>query len=200
MTRIIHPQRNDLDRVFQFVIACDIEEFGEADTSCEDFEQQWEEADLDRDVWIAIDEQENILAYAAVSFVNTRYTVELYLSGTLTPIELDRELVKNCLDRVDGIVLGHQDEKATVVGYSSASNARLCQLFKRSGFQEKTYHFRMQTDFDGIVEKPAWSPAYKLDAYTSNDEQELYQLITKAFDWEGHITPSLESWRWLVLS
>lgn len=198
MTRIIHPQRNDLDRVFQFVVACDIEEFGEVDTSREDFEQQWEEADLDHDVWIAIDEQENILAYASVSLVNTRYTVELYLSGKLTPIELDGELMKNCLDRVNDIVLEHQDEKATIVGYCSNSNARLCQLFKGSGFQEKTYHFRMQTDFEGLVEKPVWPQEYRLDAFTSNDEPELYQLITEAFNWEGHVTPSLDAWRWLV--
>ena len=134
MTRIIHPQRNDLDRVFQFLIACDIEEFGEADTSREDFEQQWEEANLERDVWFAVDDQENILAYAAVSLVNTRYTVELYLSGKFTPADLDRELVRNCLDRVDDIVLEHPDENATIIGYASASNVRLCQLFKNSGF------------------------------------------------------------------
>jgi len=198
MARIIHPQKNDLDRVFQFAIACDIEEFGEVDTSREDFEQQWEEADLESDVWIAVDEPGNILAYAAISALEARYTMDIYLSSRDTSIDLDRALMKNCLDRVGDIMLEHQDEKATIIGYSSASNARLCQLFRNSGFLEKTYHFRMQSDFDGIIEKPDWPQEYRLHAYSSNDERELFKLITEAFNWEGHITPSIETWRRLV--
>ena len=145
-----------------------------------------------------IDDQDNILAYAAISAVDTRYTVEMYLSAKLSPNHLENEMMRNCVDRIDDILLEHQVEKATVVGYSSATNARLCELFKASGFQEKSYHFRMQTDFNGVVEKPVWPQGYMLDAYTSNDEQELYRLITKAFDWKGHVTPSIETWRWLV--
>jgi ribosomal protein S18 acetylase RimI-like enzyme len=198
MIKITHPKSDDLDRVFQFMIACDIEEFGEEDTSRGDFEQLWEEADLEHDVWIAIDDRNNILAYTAISAVDTRYTVEMYLSARFSPTDLENKMMKNCLDRIDYILLEHHYEKVTVIGYSSAGHSRLCKSFKNSGFQEKTYHFRMQTDFHEVFEKPVWPEGYRLDAYTSNDEQELYRLITEAFDWEGHITPSIETWRWLV--
>jgi len=198
MVAITHPNKTDFNRVFQFVTDCDVEEFGELDTSREDFTQQWEEADLEHDIWIAVDDRDNIVAYAAISLVNTRYTVEIYLSAKLTPNHLEKDLMKNCLDRIDDILLDKHIKKAIVVGYSSTSNARLCKLFKTFGFQEKTYHFRMQTDFNGVVEKPVWPQEYVLDAYTSKDEEELFRLITKAFDWKGHITPSIETWQWLV--
>ncbi len=59
MTKIIHPQKTDLDRVFQFMTDCDIEEYGECDSSREDLEGQWDDIDLMRDAWIACDDDGN---------------------------------------------------------------------------------------------------------------------------------------------
>ena len=39
------------------MLACDIEEYGEGDSSREDLEEQWSEIDLSRDAWVAIDDR-----------------------------------------------------------------------------------------------------------------------------------------------
>jgi len=198
MTTILHPQKTDLDRVYEFMTACDIEEFGKGDTSREDLDQQWEEFDLQRDVWIACDDSGKILAYASVYGYEERYTFEMYLHRSLTPIGVEDELAAYCLKRINELTATKQVVTCSVNAFASSTDTRLQKLFERNGFVRKTFHYRMQIDFDQPLEKPEWPENYSLSAYTDNDEDELYELVTAVFDWEGHITPSLETWRDLV--
>jgi mycothiol synthase len=198
MTRIIHPQKTDLDRVFQFMTDCDMEEFGEIDSSREDLEGQWDDVDLQNDVWIACGNEGNLQAYSSVSGQRERQIVEIYLFYKLFPVGLEDEMIKRCLARTSEIKKETCLEKMTVIGYASATNPRLHQLFTRYGFLPKTYHYRMQIDIKQSIEKPEWSKEYALSTYTEDDDDELYKLITEAFDWEGHVTPSIDAWRGLI--
>ena len=189
----------NVDEVLQFMIACDISEFGEADSSREDLEEQWDEMDLSKDGWVARDDQGNIIGYACVTGENSRYGTDLYLHNPLSPEGLEDELMGRCLGRGNELAL--QDpttDKAHLTGYAASINQRLQEVFEKNGFDRHTYHYRMQIDFNGPVEPPQWPEEFSLTTYKEDNETELFELIQNAFTWEGRDPISMDSWRNLI--
>lgn len=195
---IKHPALTDIDQVFQFMLACDIEEYGEGDSSREDLEEQWSEIDLSRDAWVAYDDRDTLTGYACVSRHGARYGLDIYIHAKLTPINLEDELADLCLNRVNDQMITNQNEKAVITGYATAANPRLQQVFELHGFERHTYHYRMQFDFDQPVETIDWPMNLTLSTYENKDEAELFQLINDSFTWKGREIPTLESWRSLI--
>jgi ribosomal protein S18 acetylase RimI-like enzyme len=189
--------KTNLDEVLQFMIDCDISEFGEADTSREDFEEQWDEMDLSKDGWIIRDTQGNIIGYACVSGENGRYGIDIYIHFQLSPEGLEDELMGRCLERANKLALQVADE-AHLTGYATSVNHRLQQVFEKNGFDRHTYHYRMQVDFSGPIEPPQWPDDFTLSSYKEDDEIELFNLIQSAFTWEGRDPISMDAWRNLI--
>ncbi len=196
MTQVNHPSQQDIDSVFDFMKKCDIAEFGEPDTMFEDLEQQWGEINIRQDAWLAFDEQGQVVGYCDFAKENESFKIDIYIHLTLSPDGVEDELMRNCLDRIRKIASAHNPDKIPgLVGYAIHSNVRQCQIYEKYGFERVNHHFRMQIDFVEPVAPPQWPAPFRLDTYHETDEMELYQLIQSAFNWPGHITPSLESWR-----
>ncbi len=198
MYQIKHPEPGDIDAVFQFMLACDIEEYGEGDSSREDLEEQWSEMDLAKDAWAARDEAGNLIGYACVSGEGERYGMDLYLHAKLTPPQLEDELATLCESRVKEQIADSQTEKATLTGYATGANLRMQQVYERHGFVRETTHYRMQIDLDQPIEEVKLPDKLSLSTFTAKDEAELYQLINKAFTWRGREIPTMEAWRNLI--
>lgn len=189
----------NLDDVLQFMIACDISEFGEADSSREDFEQQWDEMDLTKDGWISRDPQENIIGYASITGEKGRYGIDLYVHNPLSPEGLEDELMSRCLERATELArLVSTTDEVQLTGYATNVNQRLQKVYEKNGFDLHTYHYRMQIDFNEAVEPPQWPAELTLSSYREDDESELFQLIQTTFDWEGHKPLTIEHWRNLI--
>jgi len=188
-----------LDEVLQFMIACDISEFGEADSSREDLEEQWDEMDLAKDGWIARDTRGNIIGYAGVTGEKGRYGIDFYVHNPLSPEGLEEELMGKCLARANELAFQDSSaDSAHLTGYATSVNQRLQEVFEKNGFDRHTYHYRMQIDFNGPVEPPQWTEEFTLSAYQEDDETELFQLIQSAFTWEGRTPISMDAWRNLI--
>ena len=198
MYRIEYPEPGDIDAVFQFMLACDIEEYGEGDSSREDLEEQWSEMDLAKDAWTARDEAGNLIGYACVSGEGERYGMDVYLHTKLTPPKLEDELMTLCLARVKEQTAKSHTGKATLTGYATGVNLRMQQVYERHGFARETTHYRMQIDFAQPIKAIKWPERLSLSDYTEKDEAELYQLINKAFTWRGREIPTMEAWRNLI--
>ena len=189
----------NLDEVLQFMIECDISEFGEADSSREDLEEQWDEMVLSTDGWIARDLQENIIGYASVTGEKGRYGIDVYVHNPLSPEGLEEELMRRCLERANE--LARQDSNtdlAYLTGYATNVNQRLQKVYEKNGFDRHTYQYRMQKNFNGAVEPLQWPAEFTLSAYREDDENELFQLIQSTFDWEGRTPISIDAWRNLI--
>lgn len=195
MNSIKHPSLSDLEQVFQFMLACDIDEFGEPDSSREDLEEQWGEINLQEDAWIALDDQGRMIGYACITCHDTRYQLDLFIHSKLTPKVLEDDLVANCLQRVKDLMIETHTGESTIICYATGVNQRLQQVYERHGFAIHTHHYRMQIDFNEPVSAPDWPVNFTLSAYKDSDEAELFQLIQAAFDWEGITKLSIESWR-----
>jgi len=199
MFRIENVVSSDLNAVFQFMLECDIEEFGTADSSREDLEELWGEIDLSRDAWIVYDERNRIIGHASISEYGGRYTQEIYLSGKHAPQGVEDELTRLCLARVEQMRAANQVEQVLVNAFVSGVNQRLQQLYERNGFTPFTYHYRMQIDFDVLYQPPEWPDQFTLDSFAEKDESEVFALIEETFTWEGHAPSTLENWRKWIL-
>jgi len=191
-----NPLNQNLEEVFEFMNLCDIAEFGEPDTSREDLEEQWSEIDVTQDAWLARNPQGQVIGYADVARSVETYQMDLYIHPDLSPDGLGDIMMQRCENRVRELSVKQGTEsKPVLVGYATRTNPRLQKIYEKFGFERVNYHFRMQIDLPEPVAPPQWPDEYQLDTYCDTDEMELYQLIESAFDWPGHVTPSLEAWR-----
>lgn len=199
MTAIHHPSMQNLDEVYQFMIRCDIDEFGEPDSSKEDLQELWSKIDFKQDAWIVRDAQGILSGYACVSEGNQCYQQDIYILVNQAPQWLEDQLMKLCEDRVREQIADHPaDGKTAITGYSTSTNRRMQRAYESSGFLRHNYHYQMQIDFSGPYDAPLWPAQYRLEPYKPEDEQELYHLYATTFDWNGHVTASIDAWRNLI--
>lgn len=190
--RIVPPDSTDFRRVIEFMRACDVAEFGEPDTDEGDVADQWQTADLAQDAWLALDEKEALCGYALLADNGERgFSFDLYSLPGKNALPLREALVNRVLQRAG--VLAH--EKTTLVTYLSAFNQPACVQLEANGFRDHAHHYRMQIDFSAPLEPVVWPQGYTLHAVTPQDEQELYELISAAFDWPGHEPVSFDAWK-----
>ncbi|MEL7591391.1 MAG: GNAT family N-acetyltransferase [Anaerolineaceae bacterium] len=197
--RVDHPDQTKLDEVLDFMNRCDLAEFGEEDTSREDLEQLWSGIDLARDVWIVREEQERIIGYANVAPVGEGFQMDIYVHPTDSPTEVEDDLMQLCLARA-ALLAGEAppDSTPSLTGYATSKSLRLQCVYDGAGFSRHTYHYRMHIDLPSPLPAPQWPPNFELSAYQPEAELELYHLIQRAFDWEGHVDSPIEEWRNLV--
>ncbi len=192
---IIHPTMEDFSRVIAFMIATDVAEFGEPDTDEGDTADQWNEADLNKDVWLAVDGSGNLCGYALFSDNGDRgYSFDVYTFPTIAGNQIKAALVDEVLKRARSLAT----EKKILTAYVSGFNPDGCKLMESRGFTKHTVHYRMQIDFTTPIEAPSWPEGFTLSSVAPQDVQELYELIASAFDWPGHVPVPFDTWKELV--
>jgi ribosomal protein S18 acetylase RimI-like enzyme len=197
--RITNPTHHHLDEVLDFMNRCDLAEFGEEDTSSEDLEQLWSEIDLAQDAWIARDDQQRITGYANVAPAGDGFQMDIYIHPVDSPTIVEDQLMRLCLQRASQLAGGAAPDAAPgLKGYATSKNLRLQRVYEEAGFTRHTYHYRMHIDLTSPLHAPQWPANFELSAYQPEAELELYNLIQRAFDWEGHVDSPIDEWRNLV--
>jgi mycothiol synthase len=194
---IQHPVPEDLERVFNFLIAYDIAEFGEPDSDMDDLSDQWDEVDLSQDAWISLDPAGNLNGYAIVTDEsNSQRFLDLFTISSLSPDGLAEVLYDLALERFQNLVKqGKSASDCILTTFANGFNPKIRAVIESRGFQVEKYHYRMQIDFQEDFFAPVWPPEYTLAHYKPQDEKELYDLIADAFDWPGFQMKPLEDWR-----
>lgn len=197
--QVDHPDQTKLDEVLDFMNRCDLAEFGEEDSSREDLEQLWTEIDLEQDAWIVRDEQQRLFGYANITPAGDGFQMDIYVHPVDSPTVVEDELMRFCLQRASQLARGAApDTKPGLKGYATSKNLRLQRVYEKAGFCRHTYHYRMQINLNTPLPAPQWPPNFELSAYQPEVELELYHLIQRAFDWEGHVDSPIDEWRNLV--
>jgi ribosomal protein S18 acetylase RimI-like enzyme len=193
---IQHPVADDLERVFNFMIECDIAEFGEADSDKDDLADQWSEADLGADAWIASNEAGELTGYALLSdeFNGRRY-LDLYLHTGRSPHELAEALLDQALERFTSLVKsGGSAAECVHTAYANGLNPGIRTAYESHGFTVEKFHYRMQMDFSAPYPAPVWPAGFTLSPVTPAEEKDLHALIISAFDWQGVDPLSFDDW------
>lgn len=173
---------SDLNRIFNFMLACDVAEFGAPDSDLGDLTDQWNEADLSKDAWISTNENGEVDGYALFSVTtNSRCDLDTYIHPNNSPFAQRGYFFDQAISRFQEAA----SEGSNLVTYINAHNKIACEEAERHGFVVKKYHARMQMDFSEPYPEPQWPAGYQLLPYTEDAEMELFNLIINAFDWEG---------------
>lgn len=193
---IQHPVSDDLERVFNFMLECDIAEFGEADSDKGDLMDQWSEADLTANAWIASNKAGDLIGYALLSneFNGRRY-LDLFLHIKRSPQGLAETLLDQALERFTAIIkTGSSAPDCILTTYANALNTGIRAVYESRGFAVEKFYYRMQMDFTTPYPAPEWPVGFALAPVTPADERALHTLITNAFDWQGVQPLSFEDW------
>ncbi len=189
---LIRPTPNDFERVIRFMVACDVAEFGEPDTDEGDVADQWKEADLQKDAWLAKDSSGDLCGYAILNSAGDRgLTFDLYAQPGEEGLAVKRALIDQVIERATIMA----NRKTVLTTYVNGLNPTSRPLMESKGFKYHTVHYRMQIDFASPAEPVIWSPEYHLHAVRPEDEHELYELINAAFDWPGRGPVTFEDWK-----
>jgi hypothetical protein len=60
------PNNDDVQTVYDLIVACDIAEYGEPDSTIGDLMDEWSSIRLERDAWLLYDKGDELVGYAAV--------------------------------------------------------------------------------------------------------------------------------------
>jgi mycothiol synthase len=195
--RWAHPSEADAKRVLALIQRSEIQEYGEPDSDLEDQQHDWAQMDLDRDAWIAIAPDGDLIGYGAVIPWITGLRIDFYTDPGLGEArELAGELVARCEARIRELAVAREQGELVVRHYVAHVNRRDAEITDAVGFKRESYHFQMQISLGSTPQEPSWPPGVELRvAILKQDERAIHDLIQSAFDRPGRSRQSFEEWK-----
>ena len=190
------PTEVDAQAVVDLMIACDIAEYGEPDSSLDDLQYEWTLIDLDQDAWLAFAPDKQLVGYAALFKDGTDFSFDFYTHPTFAGDDLQRYFLAQGEARATAQLVEAQESGGDVTTIISQVNTTARQVLEQSRFEPQTYHFRMQIESNTLPAAPVWPDGYMLRTIVpGQDDQLVYDFIQSAFEQPGRVPPSFESWR-----
>ena len=165
---------------------------GTDDVTSADLRQYWESPDVElgQDILVA-EENGRIVGYADVG----QHGDHVWLDVRAT----DSESLPQLLLAIENVAAAKKPD-ANLMGYASADDAPLCDLFAGSGYDLVRHSFRMRIELDGSVEAPHWPEGIAVRTMREGEERSFYDANNATFagNWMFHPEP-YEVWRhWFV--
>lgn len=191
------PTAGDALRVLQLMIRRDMSEYGQADSSLEDLQYDWDHIDLQHDAWLAPAPDGDLVGYAAVVpwLAALRYDVYLDPSAPQAGPALGQALLARCQAR--GAELARDGACQPLARlYVAHVNTADRALVEAAGFRPVQYHFQMRIHMDAPPPLPDWPAGVAVrTAVAGRDDRAIHALIQTAFDRPGRTPQSFESWQ-----
>jgi mycothiol synthase len=181
------PVPGDLEATLAVVVARDVADLGEPDYTLEDLRQDWEDADLERDAWLAVLPGGGIAGYA---LLHGEHAV------VLTHPDHEGRGIGGALH--DRLVARAQERSARLLRQEvSAASDSARRLLEDRGWRGAGRHWRMRVTFAGPPPAPAWPPGVSVSSLELEDDLEaVHALIEDAFtDVPNHVPRDLEERR-----
>lgn len=192
---VCRPTRDDAQAVLELMIAVDVAEYGEPDSSLDDLLEGWSDLDLEQDAWLVWRPDGKLIGYAAVSWHSPRFWFDFYTEPTLAPESIAAFLLAQCEARARERAQAESLSQATAATILPHINAAGLRAVEGLGFTARQYHFRMQIDFESPPPAPTWPEGLTLRTFVpGQDERPVYELIQAAFERPGRVRPSFEQW------
>lgn len=192
MSTIRAARREDLDATAAMLNEHSRRLHGTDDVTPPDLLQYWElpDVELGQDVLVAEDEGE-IVGYADVGvhgehvWLDVRATDAASLPALLLAIE-----------NVAAVKAPDSD----LMGYTSADDAALRDLYAGSGYALVRHSYRMRIDLEGVPQEPDWPDGFSVRTMRAGEERQFYdaQMASFADTWLFAPEP-YELWRhWMA--
>jgi len=181
------PTMEDAPNVVALMVAHDIAETGEADSSLEDLTADWAlpRFELTRDAWLVIAPDHRVAAYSWCW--DKKQHVEIQGDYYIHPDFHDAGLDDPILDRLDARALEHRGsapKDATVVLrlFNHAKDRARAALLRARKFERVRTFFRMAIDLTGKLSGPRWPAGIVVRRYRPGvDDQVLEETIQESF-------------------
>ncbi len=193
-----HPTWDDIEAITALMNACDVAEYGSADTALEEV-RDYSRApgfDLSRDAWLVLAANGQVVGYE-----DARYTPgnqHIYLDGYVHPHYIGRGIGTCLLRQAEQWVTKTYPAapismQATVSGADTAAPA----LFAAEGYREIRHFWRMEIEMQAQPAAPVWPSNITIRPFVPGQDDRLaYETIEEAFaDHWGHEAISFDDWQ-----
>lgn len=192
--RLRHPTLDDAQAVCDLVAVCDTEDLGAPDIVLDDVLNMWSGFDLDHNVWVAEDENDDLVGYA---FLEEDSEEKLFSYGCVRPSARGRGVGAALVAVLEARALALRDESGKtkrLQGMIPSSCSDAAALFEGQGFAPIRYFKRMTLRLEAEPAAGVLPERFAIVPYVKGrDEQAVYEAYTEAFaDHWDFAVPSIE--------
>ncbi len=193
------PTPADVELVAELIIASDIAEFGEPDSSIDDVRREWEDLDLSRDAWLVTLTDGRLVGYGYLwDRGGGRLSSEGYVhpdyEGRGIGTRLRRLIEARAAELAAQVPAG---VRVVLRAGTNAHNAAARRFLEEQGYQVVRFFWRMQIELNGPPPAPRWPAGLTVrPMQLGRDEVAVFTALTEAFlDHWGSVPIPFEEWR-----
>lgn len=190
------PGKDDFERILALMSACGIAEYGESDADEVDLQYDWDQMDLARDVWLGVDEDNQVNGYAAVIPDSRGVRYDVFVHPDIQDVNANLKLMDNLIHRTRETLSADKPEVSATM-YLAAVNQRDRIAAEQNGFEHIRSHYQMRIDMEFSPDQVLAPEGYELRNYQRGDADEahkIHELVQRAFTFPGGCSQSYEDW------
>jgi mycothiol synthase len=199
--RVRAPEMDDLNAVVEMLLASDMDEWGEPDTSVEEIRSEWQAVsfNLETDAWVVVDSSGRIVGYASIrdrghesimSFAKVHPDFRGLGIGTHL-VELTEERARQ------HIPLAQPDARVTLSTHISHVNEDAGPLLVSRGYKYVRSTWAMAIEMENAPQEPRWPEGITLRPFIpGQNDRAVFEAVDEAFtDHWGHTPGNFERWK-----
>lgn len=191
------PVDEDKNPVLDLMIRCDIRDVGQPDSDMSDLEYDWNQIDLSRDAWLALDAQGKLKGYGAVLPWGSGKRLAIFDDPGTEDDQLFLGLLVLCEGRAASQLLESKDSRQQmVVTHISDSVKYQKRILEEAGYELNKFIFNMHIELDADLAQPELPEEVIVrTAQTGIDDKEIHAVIQKAFMRPGKDNQPFDEWK-----
>jgi mycothiol synthase len=194
------PTMDDVNAVVEMLVASDMAEWGEPDTSVEEVRSEWQGIgfNLETDAWV-VGAAGRIVGYAAVrDRGHERIMSFAKVHPDFRGLGIATHLLQLIEERAElHIPLAQPDARVTLSTHISHVNEDAGWLLESRGFKYVRSTWAMGIEMEEALQEPEWPEGITLRTFIQGqDERAVFEAVDEAFQehW-GHTPGNFERWK-----
>jgi mycothiol synthase len=199
--RVRAPEMDDLNAVVEMLLASDMDEWGEPDTSVEEIRSEWQAVsfNLETDAWVVVDSSGRIVGYASI---RDRGHESIMSFAKVHPdfrgLGIATHLVELTEERArQHIPLAQPDARVTLSTHISHVNEDAGPLLVSRGYKYVRSTWAMAIEMENAPQEPRWPEGITLRPFIpGQNDRAVFEAVDEAFaDHWGHTPGNFERWK-----
>ncbi len=191
------PIESDKEHVLELMIRCDIRDVGQPDSDMPDLEFDWNQIDLSKDAWLALDAQGKLKGYCAVLPWGSGKRLAIFDDPGTEDDQLFLGLLVLSEGRAASQLLEAKDSnQQMVVTHISDAIDYQKKTLEDAGYKINKFIFNMHIELDTKIKQPQLPEDVIIrTAQTGIDDKEIHAVIQKAFRKPGKDNQPFDEWK-----
>ncbi|MDQ6662211.1 MAG: hypothetical protein M3Z24_14755, partial [Chloroflexota bacterium] len=202
------PTMEDLQAVYELVLACDMADDGMLDHPMDEIRSYWQEPgfSMRTDAWMVFHPDGRLLGYADVGHHNhVRIFAFIQVLPKYRGQGIERYLLE-CTEARARLHIPYADPEArvTLASWMSQKDKVSAQLLEREGFMYVRSFWRMEIKLEAEPQVPEWPDGITVRTlgrdtsafiHGQQEEHKVFEMMGEAFsDHWGHMPSTFEEW------